>query len=863
MNNPPPDSARPERVLDVVAEVLEHAPGERPAFLLAACDGDEPLRAEVQSLLDQEAGAKLLLSTPVFAPDGGRLFGSDPGELQPGDTLGDCRIVRFLGEGGTGEVYLAQDTRLERPVAVKLLKRQFDDGLLLRRFHHERRVLAGLTHPNIARLYGGATTPEGRSYLVMEYVEGERLDRYCDAQGLDVTGRLELFRKVCAAVAYAHQNLVVHRDLKPANVRVTAEGEPKLLDFGIAKLLETEATAPESDPTMTMQGMLTPEYASPEQLRGEAITTASDVYSLGVVLYELLTGQRPYSVSSRRPDELARAICERDPPRPSTVAGRGRWTEIATSTGGETPARLRRRLEGDLDNIVAVALRKEPTRRYASVPQFADDVRRHREGLPVLARKDTLGYRASKFVRRNRTGVTAAAFVVLALVAGLIIAAWQAHVARLALDRAQLAQKQEERLNGFLQTLLGSANPENGLGRDLKVIQVLDQASTNLDHELAGEPALLAQAHVTIGQAYAGLREEAPCMTHLRAALEIDRRIYGEENIVTARVKAVLGAALRDQSRRYSEAEPLLRQALAVERRQPPGEQGELAFILQNEGLALSHLGRSDDAKAMVAEYLTFIRAKGGEQGMAYADGLLQMANLSLAHQDAAAAEAPLRGAVAIYRQLRPHAPSFAGMLTNLAYVLILQGKLAEPEGILREAQELYRSTVGEESTSYGMNVGCLSWLYFLRGEYAKAEAEMSVAAVIARNSQTPEGEQDYVGGRVLLALAITRQGRPVEAEPELRDCLRLAKTNRLVGNALPEAVSGALGECLLAQNRYAEAEPLLLAEYAHLRASPLDKAARLTDPVRRLYDLYIAWNKPAEAARFSPDGAARDSIRP
>ena len=847
-----------DRLIDLVAEALERAPEERRAFLDAECGANEALRIEVESLLGQEEVAGEFLQTPAFAQAGKNLYDLEAGNLKPGDTLGDCRIIRLLGEGGMSEVYLAQDTGLERLVAVKLLKTQLDDDTLLRRFRHERKVLAGLTHPNIARLYGGAVSPEGRAYLVMEYVEGEPLDRYCGNRCLGISERLALFRKVCAAVSYAHQNLVVHRDLKPANIRVTSEGEPKLLDFGIAKLLDPETASGSAEATMTMSGAMTPEYASPEQLRGETITTASDVYSLGVVLYELLTGQRPYRLKSRRPDELARAICEQEPPLPSTVVGRGltpaptaRTTAAGTeasTVSGETPARWRRHLEGDLDNIVAMALRKEPARRYPSAAQFSEDIRRHGEGLPVTARKDTLGYRASKFVRRNQTGVAAATLVVLALVAGLIVAAWQAHVTRQALDRARLAQKQEERLNGFLQTLLGSANPENGPGRDLKVVQVLDQASADLDRELAGEPALLAQAHLTIGQAYAGLHEEAPCLAHLRAALEIDHRLYGEENVVTARVQAVFGAELVELTRRYSEAEPLLHQALTVERRQPPDEQGELPLMLNYEGRSLRALDRVDEAKAMGAEYLALIREKEGEQSIAYAEGLLQMANLS----DDAGAEASLRQAAAIYRRLRPRAPSLAGVLTALAYDLILQGKLDEPEGLLGEARELYRTTIGEKSTAYCGNLGCLSWLHFLRGEYAKAEAEMGEAYVIARTSQTPEGEQDYVGGRVLLALAIMRQGRPVEAEPELRRCLELAKTNHLRGNALPETVSGALGECLLAQNRYAEAEPLLLADYDHLRRSPRDKMPRLTDPVRRLHDLYVAWNKPVEAARFA-----------
>ncbi len=328
------------------------------------------------------------------------LLGFSAGDdLKPGDTLGEYRVLSLLGSGGMGEVYLADDAVHGRQVALKLIGQGRAEETRVRHFRHERKVLASLNHPHIARLYDSGVTAKGQAYLVMEYIQGERLDRFCEARGLDVSARLALFRKVCAAVAYAHQNLVVHRDLKPANIRVTAEGEPKLLDFGIAKFLDPEGTIPRLDPTVTMQGAMTPEYASPEQIKGEAITTASDVYSLGVVLFELLTGQRPYThLKSRRPDELARAICEQEPPRLSTVASHPAPTTTTVPAGQapvsrEPAGRLRRQLEGDLDNIVAKALRKEPGRRYPSVLALSEDIRRHCEGLPASARKDTLGYR--------------------------------------------------------------------------------------------------------------------------------------------------------------------------------------------------------------------------------------------------------------------------------------------------------------------------------------------------------------------------------------------------------------------------------------------------------------------------------------
>ncbi len=429
-----------ERVMDLFATALACTPGEeRAAFLARECAGHDAVRAELESLLRVQVETPDFLDKPIFTR-GAELLADEMtgsgGELRPGDTLGDCRVVSLLGVGGMGEVYLADDTTLGRRVALKLLLQHGRGDALLRHFRHERRVLAGLNHPHIARLYGGAVTPEGRPYLVMEYVEGERLDDYCQHHALGVPERLALFRKVCAAVAYAHQNLVIHRDLKPANIRVTPEGEPKLLDFGIAKLLDAEHTATvTSQPTMTLtlQGMMTPEYASPEQLKNEVITTASDVYSLGVVLFELLTGQRPYHLKGRRPDEVIHAVCETELSRVSTVVARP--AEMPAVKGPPVPAgKLRRLLSGDLDNIVAKALRKEPARRYGSAALLGEDIRRHLEGVPVKARPDTLPYRAGKFLRRNKLGVAAAVLVALALVGGLVATAREARRANRRFD---------------------------------------------------------------------------------------------------------------------------------------------------------------------------------------------------------------------------------------------------------------------------------------------------------------------------------------------------------------------------------------------------------------------------------------------
>jgi tetratricopeptide (TPR) repeat protein len=360
---------------------------------------------------------------------------TQPVEGLEGSRVGPYRIVREQGRGGMGTVYLAvrADDEFQKRVALKVLRRGIDTEAIVERFRHERQILARLEHPFISALLDGGTTPDGRPYFAMEFVDGRPIDEYCDARQLDTTARLDLFRRICAAVQHAHQNLVIHCDIKPANVLVTAEGTPKLLDFGIAKLL-----TPGSGATLalTFDGspLLTPEYASPEQVRGGAVTTATDVYSLGVLLYELLTGRRPYQLASRTPADVARVICDTEPERPSTAV-----TKAAERPRTGDPQRLRRRLAGDLDNIVLKALSKDPARRYASVDQFSEDVRRHLAGLPVLARRDTVGYRVATFVRRHRTAVAAAALLLVALVGGIVATAWQARIA--SRERARAEQR--------------------------------------------------------------------------------------------------------------------------------------------------------------------------------------------------------------------------------------------------------------------------------------------------------------------------------------------------------------------------------------------------------------------------------------
>ncbi len=447
------------RVKELLAAAEERSPESRHDFLVAESGGDATIVVEVESLLRAGEAAGAFLETPPLTPGAG---GSGGGGQGPPARIGPYVLEREAGRGGFGEVFLA--TRPDLPGHRAALKR-LSPGLVgagfLARFRTERQILASLDHPFIARLLDGGEE-DGRPYLVLEWVEGESLDAFCDGRRLPVRARLELFLGVSEAVAYAHRNLVVHRDLKPANVLVTANGTPKLLDFGIAKVLAAENSVETAQLTRTGESALTPGYASPEQVSGERVTPASDVYSLGVLLYELLTGHRPYRLTTRNLDEIFRAIREQEPEAPSVAVKRCSGesalsaetppvtAEARAAARGTTPERLSRQLAGDLDLIVAVALHKDSARRYPTAAELAEDVRRFLTGLPVSARPDSPGYRARRFAKRHRTGVVAAGLVVVSLAGGLGVALWKASVARQERARAERARSSAEGLVDFL-----------------------------------------------------------------------------------------------------------------------------------------------------------------------------------------------------------------------------------------------------------------------------------------------------------------------------------------------------------------------------------------------------------------------------
>jgi non-specific serine/threonine protein kinase/serine/threonine-protein kinase len=595
---------RLQQVEQIFHAALDVEPEQVEALLCERCAGDESLRAEIEALLAAHRRAGEFIETPITTLDE-RLFEDEDADHLIGQSIGHWEILKPIGSGGMGAVYLARraDRQYEQQVALKLIKRGMDTEAVLRHFRNERQILASFDHPNIARLLDGATTESGLPYFVMEYVEGLRIDDYCDQRGLSITERLHLFRQVCAAVSYAHRRAIIHRDLKPSNILVTADGVPKLLDFGIAKILQPGSAA---EPAATMIGLhvMTPEYASPEQLRGAAVTTASDVYSLGVVLYRLLTGCLPYRLPSQPLHDLARAMTETAPQRPSAAG----------------PQHFQSKLRGDLDNIVLMALRQEPERRYQSVEQFSEDIRRHLESLPVLARRDTLTYRAAKFVRRNTAATAAAALIVLSLVGGIVATSWQAHRAEIQEARAKAEKaRAERRFNEVRQLAHSVLFDYHDAIKDLQGAtavreRLVKDGLTYLDSlagESSGEPALqreLAAAYERLGdvrgQAYsaASLGDMAGAIDSYLKALKIrealvaasPRDVQNRRDLAGSYVKIgrqLLETSEIDRGIEYLRKGLAVQVQLAGEQPDNPETSSTLAATYYMVGLALEDLG--------------------------------------------------------------------------------------------------------------------------------------------------------------------------------------------------------------------------------------------------------------------------------
>jgi non-specific serine/threonine protein kinase/serine/threonine-protein kinase len=773
-----PRWTRVEELFDAAAELPS---SERAAMLDAACAGDPILRREVESLLAHD-DPDHPIELAAAAADGGPFGLSPVAPLAAPDHVGPYRIIREIGSGGMGVLYEAvREDQFQKRVAIKIVKRGMDTASIVRRFHRERQILAGLSHPNITALLDGGTTPDGLPYFVMEYVEGRPIAEYCDNHRLSTRQRLDLFRDVCAAVHYAHQNLVVHRDLKPDNILVTADGVPKLLDFGIAKILNLGVTAGAGELTAAIR-LMTPEYASPEQVRGEPVTTSTDVYSLGVLLYQLLTGHRPYRLKTRTPQEIAKAICEQEPERPSTAITRetevsardGSPVRLTLATVSETrdgrPEQLRKRLRGDVDNIVLKSLHKEPSRRYASVEQFSEDVRRHLDGLPVIAREDTLAYRSGKFAMRHTGGLLAAAAVVVALVGGIVTTARQARIAsserskaeRRFADVRQLANSIVFELHDAIANLPGStAARELLLQRSLEYLDRLSkdaEGDAALARELASAYERIARVQGAIGEANLG---------RTRAALESLKK----------------AAAIRERQAATPSSYPRDRQALAdvyfalgAMMRTAGDDQGGLAYV--RKGVAISEALAAEDPGNLSARI-----------GVAIAHTSLAGALFWVG--DHTGVMESRKKALAIYKEAVALRPSDLTYQRNLALGYKYAGGAHISLGQLPEALENYQAALAiderlalanptpQSRLDVSFDLGDIGYIYLSQNDPPAALGYYSRVLAIREELMKADPNDARLQDRVAYALGqmgdtLMKLGRSAEAFSRYREMLRL-----------------------------------------------------------------------------------------
>jgi serine/threonine protein kinase/Tfp pilus assembly protein PilF len=788
-----------------------------------------------------------------------------------GQIVGAYRLISLIGQGGMGSVWLAErcDGRFEGRAAVKLLNLALVGRSGEERFQREGDFLARVTHPHIARLFDAGMTAGGQPYLVLEHVNGQPIDRYCDDQGLGLEARIRLFLDVLAAVAHAHANLIVHRDIKPANVLVSVDGHVKLLDFGIAKLLKDDALwsgsgATEASALTREAGApLTPEFAAPEQLARGQVTTATDVYALGVLLYLLLTGQHPVGTAVQSPVTLIRAIVEEEPRRMSdSVVGPGEPPEALAHHAarcGTSPGRLRRALQGDLDTIVAKALKKNALERYPSVTALADDLRRSLRHEPISARPDTLRDRAARFVRRRFRAVAAAAVAILML-GGLTVF----YTTRLAIerDRAQREAEKAAKVSEALTGLLMGADPiaNRATADGLTARGLLDAASARVEQELVDLPEAQAEIFTVIGRMYRRLGMYDKAQHLLERALASGRAAFGPEHPSVAQTLNDLGGLAAEKGD-YKMAAESLEAALSVRRAIYGPAHTNVADTLAELGRIYQDQGLNARAEPIHREALAIRRnALGDEHGetaVSYSD----LASVLRLNGDLDGAEALLRQSLDVNRKTRGEGHAMtATTMHDAALVTAARGDRGAAERSFRTVMDIHRKALGDSHPLVAVTLNSLSRVLRDQGRHDEAAASLQAALDIARPALGHDHQLIAIYSINLGAVQLAR-GQPGAAEPLLRDGLRirlLAPT--LVPNRrriLPEddwsvaATRSLLGAALTALARYDEAETVLLEAIRDLDATTPPPRRDLDATIARLVDLYRAWGRPDKAAQY------------
>lgn len=877
------------RVRDQFDELFELPTGERGERLAELQVKDPELAREVERLLGWNQDAQgFLESTRTLGPS------QQPSSTSGSPEMSTYRLTGLLGRGGMGSVYRAErtDGLYKKPVAIKILDRSAESPEIAARFRAERQILAALEHPHIAKLLDGGTTRDGRPFYVMELIEGEPIDRFCNEARLGVSARISLFLKVCSAVGFAHRNLVVHRDIKPGNILVGKDGEPRLLDFGIAKLLEGEALDLTVLPTEHGLAPLTPEYASPEQVSGGRVSVGSDVYALGVLLYRLLTGCRPYQLAGLRFDQVVAVICMTEPTRASLAArsesDEGPTAAERAAARGTDPKGLSRQLAGDLDTLLGKAMHKEPERRYATVERLTSDLDAFLGGRPIEARPDTFGYRAGKFLLRHRWSASAVAVALTALLS-LVVLLWRQRIDLLE-RQAQLVSERNvsKSVSGFLTQVFAMPNPTQARGREVTALELLDRGSAEIDRRLKDQPEARAALLLTMGQSYKNLGRYREAERLFAQALALERGRGAVGLGVAANLHELAEVASLDG--RYLEAERFERAALAERRRSGrPFDEADveglarLARILDRAGqldaaakayeqaLALGrklnlpatiattlqrsaslerHRDHREKAEAMLREALALQTKHLGVDHPAVALTANDLGLVVLERGRAAEAEALLVDAERQQRKIYPAGhPDLAATLHNRGLVARDQGTLAEAEAHFRAAIELYRKALEGDGPQVATTLTTLAGLLNQRGAKAEAESCFREALAIDRRF-LPTPHPDTAETLNNLALFLLEANRPLEAEPLFVEALD--QTRRTLGEASSQTavILNNLGYLAHERRDYAKARERYEAALAAVRAQREPKPG----------DLSLALHNLGSLARDQGDLAAAEA---
>ncbi len=829
---------------------------EREVYLNDVCKTAE-LKKEIVTLIFAHDNSEKFLEDPVIAYDPV----TDNTNLFIGKTFGKYKIDKLIARGGMGLVYLGlRDDEVKQKAAVKIINPGVSSGIVIKRFQNERQTLANLNHPNISRLLDGGITDDGIQFLVMEYIEGIPIDEYCDKNKLNTKDRLNLFLKVAAVVQYAHQNLVVHRDLKPSNILITQDGEPKLLDFGIAKILSPEGERLE---TVTQKGMwnLTPEFTSPEQIKGETITTTSDVYSLGIVLYKLLTGHSPYKIKSAFHSDISKMITQSEPTKPSEIIYqtiKSKYEEEKSEINPQTISvtreesidKLHKKLVGDIDNIISMAIRKEPERRYSSVDHFADDIKRYLNNKPVSAHQDSLSYRSVKFIKRNKNILIPAAIIFIIINLGLAGILWQGYIAAKERDIAKLEAYKSNKIKSFLLEMISAPDPIKE-GNEVKVIDVIKNASQKLSMELSDYPQIEAEIRTMLANTYQNLGVYDSAETELLKSHLITEKVFGNKSVETA-VSLKSLALIYHYKGDYEKAEKYFKESLAMLKSVERTPSFQTALILDAYGTFVADQGDMEKSEKLTEDALKIAESLKGSEDQEVA---MIKNNLATSYHSLNKLDEAEKLYIESLRVFRKHFGNFhlrvSSSLNNIAFIHIYKEDHQKALPLLKESLEIKRTILGDSHPDLIQAYSNVGSTYYNLDDFESAEKFMLKSIEVGLRNYDPEN--------INLSRSYMWYGRILDGKKDFKKSVYYLERSYLIRkrelgakNKMTLVCQSLLGQTYLNAGNYVQAEHHLLESNTGLNASSKNESESIQKTLESIVELYYKLGQSHKANFYS-----------